>query len=85
MPQVQVTQNPVVVVLIVGVICIAVIVALLLAGPWTARVPRPSRPLAEDEREPQAPISAPPAEPREGDGSPTPAWDSTRNTPPGHD
>jgi len=83
MPQVQVTQNPVAVVLIVGLICLAVIVALLFAGPWTARVPRPPRPTTGDDLEPPTPSDTPPSDPT--DGSPEPAWASTRQTPPGHD
>lgn len=83
MPQVQVTQDPVVVGLIVGLIGLAVIVALLLAGPWTTRVPRVPRLPAGDDLEPPAPSDAPPPEPTES--SPAPAWASTRHTPPGRD
>jgi len=83
MPQVQVTQDPVVVVLIVGLICLAVIVALLLAGPWTARMPRMPRTPASNDLEPPAPGDTPPSDPT--DGSPEPAWASTRQTPPRYD
>ena len=86
MPQVQVTQNPVAVVLIVGLICVAVIVALIFAGPWTTRVPRaprvPPRPTG-DNPGPPAPSDTLPEEPT--GSSAEPAWASTRQTPPGHD
>ncbi|HEY5520589.1 MAG TPA: hypothetical protein VIK08_08025 [Candidatus Limnocylindrales bacterium] len=91
MPQVQVTQDPLAVVLIVGLIAAAAIVALLVAGPWSARVPslpsvdahEPSEPVSSPTVEPVAPITTPPPVPT--DIPPEPAWASTRHKPLGHD
>ena len=80
MPQVQVTQDPLAVVLIVGLIAAAAIVAVLFAGPWSARVP--SLP-SVDEHEHSEPITTPPPAPP--DIPPEPAWASTRHKPPGRD
>jgi hypothetical protein len=62
MPQVQITQDPVAVFVIVALIGGAALIALLFAGPWTARAPTVPRTEPEASADGSADVGAPPAD-----------------------
>jgi len=59
MPQVQVTQDPVAVFVIVALIGGAALLALLFAGPWTARVPTVPEPVPDAQVDVSSDVGAP--------------------------